>query len=77
MSLLCIVTLTMERDGVKRTWKGDPESRDFDRLEAFKNRDGWKTVKHGREFIEHSQDGVRKDAVEFKSDHSKAVTFQG
>lgn len=32
-----------------RTWKGAPESRDFDRLIAFKQRDGWGLVSHRRE----------------------------
>ena len=34
-----------------RTWKGPREARDWDRLKAFKKRDGWGEVSSRREFV--------------------------
>ena len=32
-------------------WRGEPEERDWDRLVAFKIRDGWRLICHRREFV--------------------------
>jgi len=45
-----------------RTWKGSPESRDFDRLVAFKQRDGWGLVSHRREFFQRDDDELKDKA---------------
>ena len=50
------------KDGELRTWKGNPDERDFDRLRAFKVADGWAFVHEGREFVEWDTKEV-KDRV--------------
>lgn len=62
--LICLVTLEVSRGKDRRTWRGTPACRDWDALEAAKKRDGWTVLSHRREFVERSQDGERKDAVE-------------
>lgn len=46
-----------------RAWCGQPASRDWDRLQEGKKRDGWQTISHRREFVQaHGEE--RKDQVE-------------
>lgn len=63
MSLICIVSLTVEREGTRRTFRGSPESKDWDRLAEGKRRDGWRVVSHRRDFHEGGQSGEVKDSV--------------
>ncbi len=73
--LVCIVIIEAEREcrrqaepGLvapkRRSWRGLPESRDWDRLETGLRRDGWTIKSHRREFVEDGR-GERKDQVEF------------
>lgn len=53
-------------NGHLRTWVGQPESKDWDRLQAFKERDGWSTVHHGRKFVaEDNKESDVQDKVSF------------
>jgi hypothetical protein len=53
------------QEGQLRTWRGRPECRDWDVLEAVMKRDGYRTLSHRREFrADNSQSGERKDQVE-------------
>jgi hypothetical protein len=60
MPMVCIVTLQMKRDGITRTWRGSPDSRDWERLAAFKKRDGWETVDHRRDFIDTHEEIIER-----------------
>ena len=57
-------TLSPEPGDRLRRYRGRPDSRDWDALEAAKRCDGWRTISHRREFVEDHQDGERKDEVE-------------
>ena len=43
-------------------WRGKPETRDWDGLQAAKQRDGYRLISHKREFVEADE---KKDEVEF------------
>lgn len=53
--------LRPEPNGQLRRWKGKSDSRDWDRLIAFKQRDGWALLSFRREFLEEDE---IKDQVE-------------
>ena len=44
-------------------WRGAPEVRDWDRMVAAKERDGYRLVSHRREFI-HKSSGEMRDKVD-------------
>ena len=58
-------SLSPDPSGYLRTWKGNTKSRDWERLEAFKIRDGWRLFSHDREFRDGGQSGEMKDKVNF------------
>jgi len=62
--LTCIVIVEMQRCGVCRVWRDLPDSRDWDRLIAFKERDGWVLKSHRREFVRLEREEL-EDQVEF------------
>lgn len=58
-------TLSPEPEGGEfRRWRGSPESRDWDRLEAYKKRQGWRTLSLRRDFVERSDVQEKRDSVE-------------
>lgn len=66
MALICLVTLEMtDPSGNRRLWRGLPETRDWEGLEAAKKCDGWKTVTHRRDFVEKQDVQETRDSVVF------------
>ena len=70
--LVCVVTLEMEEAAPlhacqprRVSWCGSPDERDWERLEGFKKRDGWRTVSHRREFVDARDTEQVADSVEF------------
>lgn len=59
----CSLSLDPPANGQLRIWKGLPDGRDWDRLVAIKQRDGWGLVSHRREFVDEKEE--IKDRVSF------------
>ena len=51
---------TAEPSDYVRTWRGLPDTRDWERLVALKQRDSWGLVSHRREFIDTHQEIVER-----------------
>ncbi len=52
-------------EGEIRLWRGQQDERDWDRLVAFQERNGWYLLSHRREFVTDNAGGERQDKVEF------------